>query len=65
MVQIAAGCHMPTDPPETAINVTAFTGQCLALIDAVASGKHRRVVLTRYGRPVAVLVPYEQSMPDL
>jgi len=37
----------------------------LALIDAVASGKQRRVVLTRHGRPVAALVPYEQSMPDL
>ena len=56
---------MPIDPAETAINVTAFKGQCLALIDAVASGKQRRVVLTRNGRPVAALVPYEQSMPEL
>ncbi|HEY7580784.1 MAG TPA: type II toxin-antitoxin system Phd/YefM family antitoxin [Acetobacteraceae bacterium] len=56
---------MPADDTETAINVTAFKGQCLALIDAVAQGKARRVVLTRRGRPVAVLVPYSQSLPEL
>ena len=56
---------MPTDTSDTAINVTAFKGQCLALIDAVAQGRTARVVLTRHGRPVAVLVPYEQTLPDL
>ncbi len=56
---------MPTDTADPAINVTAFKGQCLALIDAVANGKARRVVLTRHGRPVAALVPYEQAMPEL
>jgi len=56
---------MPTDSSDTAINVTAFKGQCLALIDAVAQGKARRVVLTRHGRPVAALVPYGQSLPEL
>jgi prevent-host-death family protein len=56
---------MATDGTDTAINVTAFKGQCLALIDAVAQGKTSRVVLTRHGRPVAALVPYEQSLPDL
>jgi len=55
---------MATDS-DTAINVTAFKGQCLALIDAVAQGKARRVILTRRGRPVAALVPYEQALPDL
>jgi antitoxin (DNA-binding transcriptional repressor) of toxin-antitoxin stability system len=28
-------------------------------------GKMARVVLTRHGRRVAALVPYEQSLPDL
>jgi prevent-host-death family protein len=56
---------MSAGKTETAINVTAFKGQCLALIDAVAQGKATRVVLTRRGRPVAALVPYEQSLPDL
>ena len=56
---------MPADDTETAINVTAFKGQCLALIDAVAQGKTSRVVLTRRGRPVAALVPYGQKLPEL
>jgi prevent-host-death family protein len=56
---------MPTDSTDTAINVTAFKGRCLALIDAVAQGKTSRVVLTRRGRPIAALVPYDQSQPEL
>jgi antitoxin (DNA-binding transcriptional repressor) of toxin-antitoxin stability system len=48
------------DDTETAINVTAFKGRCLALIDAVARGRGSRVVLTRGGQPVAA-----QSLPDL
>jgi prevent-host-death family protein len=59
------GLAMQTDGTDTAINVTAFKGECLALIDAVAQGKTARVILTRRGRPVAALVPYEQSLPDL
>lgn len=50
---------------ETAINVTAFKAQSLALIDAVAEGRASRVVLTRHGRPVAALVPCDRSLPDL
>ncbi|HME27388.1 MAG TPA: type II toxin-antitoxin system Phd/YefM family antitoxin [Acetobacteraceae bacterium] len=56
---------MPGADAETAINVTAFKAQCLALIDAVAAGKASRVVLTRRGRPVAALVPYGQRLPEL
>jgi prevent-host-death family protein len=56
---------MPADDFETAINVTAFKAQCLALIDAVAEGKASRVVLTRRGRPVAALVPYGKPLPEL
>jgi|SoimicmetaTmtHMA_FD_contig_71_645064_length_540_multi_2_in_0_out_0_2 prevent-host-death family protein len=56
---------MPADDGETAINVTAFKAQCLALIDAVAEGKASRVVLTRRGRPVAALVPYGKPLPEL
>jgi len=65
MVQQTKWPTMPTDNTDTAINVTAFKGQCLALIDAVAQGKARRVVVTRHGRPVAALVPYEHSLPEL
>ena len=56
---------MPADDGETAINVTAFKAQCLALIDAVAEGKASRVVLTRRGRPVAALVPYGKPLPEV
>lgn len=56
---------MATNDTDTAINVTAFTGQCQALIDAVAQGQTSRAVLTWHGRPVAALVPYEESLPEL
>jgi antitoxin (DNA-binding transcriptional repressor) of toxin-antitoxin stability system len=56
---------MATETGETVINVTAFKSQCLALIDAMAEGKADRVVLTRRGRPIAALVPFERPLPDL
>jgi antitoxin (DNA-binding transcriptional repressor) of toxin-antitoxin stability system len=59
------GSTMSTETDETVINVTAFKSQCLALIDAVAQGKVDRVVLTRHGRPVAALVPFDRPLPDL
>jgi antitoxin (DNA-binding transcriptional repressor) of toxin-antitoxin stability system len=42
---------------ETIVGVTAFKAQCLALIDDVARGKTRRVVLMKHNRPVAAIVP--------
>ena len=48
---------------ETAINVTAFKAQCLALIDAVAEGKASRVVLTRHGRPSRRSCPVTARCP--
>jgi antitoxin (DNA-binding transcriptional repressor) of toxin-antitoxin stability system len=54
-----------TEVDEPVINVTAFKSQCLALIDAVAQGKADRVVLTRHGRPIAALVPFQRPLPDL
>jgi prevent-host-death family protein len=56
---------MPADDTETTVDVAAFKGQCLALVDAVARGKASRVVLTRRGHPVAILVPYRKSLPEL
>jgi prevent-host-death family protein len=38
---------------EKTIGVTEFKAKCLALIDAVATGKLERVVLTKRGKPVA------------
>jgi prevent-host-death family protein len=46
---------------EIAVGVTAFRPRSLALIEAVASGRLRRVVLTKRGRPIAAFVPLEQT----
>jgi antitoxin (DNA-binding transcriptional repressor) of toxin-antitoxin stability system len=53
------------DNAETVIGVTAFKARCLALIDDVAQGKTRRVVLMKHNRPVAAIVPLAQELPDL
>jgi antitoxin (DNA-binding transcriptional repressor) of toxin-antitoxin stability system len=45
------------DADEMSIGVTAFKARCLALIDDVARGKTRRVLLMKHNRPVAAIVP--------
>ena len=50
---------------ETSIGVTAFKAQCLALIDAVARGKTRRVVLLKHDRPIAAIVPVGEEPHEL
>jgi prevent-host-death family protein len=56
---------MPADADEMSIGVTAFKARCLALIDDVARGKTRRVVLTKHNRPVAAIVPVAGGMSEL
>jgi antitoxin (DNA-binding transcriptional repressor) of toxin-antitoxin stability system len=50
---------------DKAIGVTAFKAQCLALIDDVARGKTRRVVLLKRNRPVAAIVPIGGEWQEL
>jgi antitoxin (DNA-binding transcriptional repressor) of toxin-antitoxin stability system len=50
---------------EKAIGVTAFKAHCLALIDDVAQGKTRRVLLLKHSRPVAAIVPVEHPVAEL
>jgi len=50
---------------DKAIGVTAFKAQCLALIDDVARGKARRVVLLKRNRPVAAIVPIGEVPVEL
>jgi prevent-host-death family protein len=50
---------------EKSIGVTAFKARCLALIDEVAKGKTRRVVLTKHNRPIAAIVPVEEELAEL
>jgi antitoxin (DNA-binding transcriptional repressor) of toxin-antitoxin stability system len=52
-----------TDEP--AIGVTAFKSQCLGLIDDVAKGKTKRIILLKHNRPVAAIVPIERDDEDL
>jgi len=47
------------------IGVTAFKARCLALIDDVARGKTRRVLLMKHNRPVAAIVPEESGPAEL
>jgi antitoxin (DNA-binding transcriptional repressor) of toxin-antitoxin stability system len=50
---------------EISVGVAAFKARCLALIDDVARGKTRRVVLTKRHRPVAAIVPMESGPTEL
>ena len=56
---------MPADADEVSTEITAFKARCLALIDDVARGKTRRVVLMKHNRPVAAIVPMEGSAAEL
>ena len=47
---------------EVSIGVTAFKARCLALIEEVAQGKTRRVLLTKRNRPIAAIVPVEHGL---
>ena len=45
--------------------VTAFKARCLALIEEVAQGKTRRVLLTKRNRAIAAIVPVEHETAEL
>jgi antitoxin (DNA-binding transcriptional repressor) of toxin-antitoxin stability system len=42
---------------ESSIGVTAFKARCLSIVEDVASGRKSRVVLTKRGKAVAIIVP--------
>lgn len=50
---------------EQAVGVTDFKSRCLSLIDDVAKGKMRRVVLLKHKRPVAAIVPIGGQSEEL
>jgi antitoxin (DNA-binding transcriptional repressor) of toxin-antitoxin stability system len=50
---------------EPNIGVTAFKSQCLGLIDDVATGKTKRIVLMKHNRPVAAVVPIHDEEENL
>ena len=51
---------VPGEEVET-IAVSAFKPRSLELIERVASGRVRRLVLTKRGRPVAAVVPKREE----
>jgi prevent-host-death family protein len=53
------------DKRDTSVGVTDFKARCLALIDDIARGRTRRVLLTKHNRPVAAIVPIEGGHPEL
>lgn len=50
------------DPRTRRIAAAKFKQQCLALLDSVDP---EGIVITKHGRPVARLVPFQQSTADL
>ena len=55
---------LPAEDEET-IAVSAFKPRSLGLIKRVASGQVGRLVLTKRGRPVAVLLPVREESAEL
>lgn len=53
------------DDAELLVGVSAFKPKSLDLIERVASGKLRRIVLTKRGRPVAAVVPIDDAPQEL
>jgi prevent-host-death family protein len=53
------------DGAELSVGVSEFKPKSLDLIERVASGKLRRVVLTKRGRPVAAVVPIDDTPQEL
>src|SRR5256885_12238747 len=55
-----AAAKWVTLPPEEWVSAAEFKTHCLRLIEEVRQGRHE-VVVTRYGKPVAKLVPYTEA----
>ena len=50
-------------PPGASMPAGEFKTHCLRLMDEVAE-QHSEIVITKFGRPVAKLVPVEETAPD-
>jgi prevent-host-death family protein len=60
----AAAKYVPGAPTEEWITAAEFKTHCLRLIEQVRQG-HGDVVVTRYGKPVARLVPFTEPPMSL
>ena len=43
------------------VPATEFKAKCLAMMEAVRAGKAAEIVITKHGKPVAKLVPFEAA----
>jgi prevent-host-death family protein len=59
----AAAAYVAGADVET-VPAAEFKAQCLRLIEKVRQGRGE-VVVTRYGRPVARMVPYDPAPPSI
>ena len=56
---------MPKKPGKaTSVPAGQFKARCLKLMDEVRD-HHREIVITKRGKPVAKLVPFEEKRPDI
>ena len=46
------------------VSASDFKTHCLHYMD-VANKKHETVVITKHGKPVAKLIPYDEEVPEL
>jgi prevent-host-death family protein len=46
------------------ISVSTFKAHCLKYIE-LAQAKHEEVIITRYSKPIAKLIPYDESIQNL
>jgi prevent-host-death family protein len=53
-----------TSKKPASIPAGQFKAQCLKLMDEVQD-QHREIVITKRGKPVAKLVPFEDKRPDI
>lgn len=49
--------------PETRISASEFKARCLELMDNVRD-THETIIITKHGKPVAKLVPFEDQFPS-
>lgn len=49
---------------DTVVTASTFKAKCLALLDDVAESRSS-IIVTKYGRPVARLVPIDEPAPML
>jgi prevent-host-death family protein len=63
-VREAAAAYAPSQGGAEWVSAADFKAHCLSLIDRVRQ-ERSEVVVTRYGKPVARLVPFEQEPPAI